>query len=371
MQDETTDSADEATGSNAPLRRQRGRAALSNADSRYAAHRHEALDDGWGILDESPESPATRIEVDHAHSIIAHNDSPDIPFDQSINPYRGCEHGCVYCYARPTHAYLGLSPGLDFETRIFVKPDAAHLLVKELRAPGYHASPISFGANTDPYQPLERRLKVTRALLEVLAACEHPLTIVTKSSLIERDLDLLTPMAANRLAKVYVSVTTLDASLARELEPRATQPARRLLTIRRLSEAGVPVGVMTAPVVPALTDSEMESILEAAHQAGAREAGYVLLRLPHEVRDLFEEWLAANRPLKAAHVMSLVRASRGGRANDARFGHRMWGEGAYAELIARRFQLATRRLGLNRQCADLDNSRFRAPARTGDQLGLF
>ena len=371
MDDETIDGIERVNVRDASVRLRRGRGALSNADSRFVAHPHEAVDDGWGILEEPSGQLATRVEVDHARSIISRNDSPDIPFDQSINPYRGCEHGCIYCYARPTHAYLGLSPGLDFETRIFVKPDAARLLVEELRAPGYRVSPIAFGANTDPYQPLERRLKVTRALLEILAACEHPLTIVTKSSLIERDLDLLAPMAERRLARVYVSVTTLDGALARALEPRATQPQRRLETIRRLSAAGVPVGIMTAPVIPVLTDPEIESILEAARAAGAREAGYVLLRLPREVHGLFEEWLAENRPLKAAHVMSLVRASRGGRANDPRFGQRMRGEGEYAALSARRFELATRRLGFNRERLVLDTGRFRPPPQVGDQLTLL
>jgi len=371
VKDETIDSAGEMAGSSAVVRVTRGRGSLSNVDSRFAAHRHEAVDDGWGGLEESPAPRATQVRTDHARSIIARNDSPDVPFEQSINPYRGCEHGCVYCYARPTHAYLGLSPGLDFETQIFAKPDAARLLVEELRAPGYRVSPIAFGANTDPYQPLERRLKVTRALLEVLAACEHPLTIVTKSSLVERDLDLLVPMAEKRLVRVYVSVTTLDRALARELEPRATQPARRLETIRVLADAGVPVGVMTAPVIPVLTDPEIEAILEAARQAGACDAGYVLLRLPGEVRALFEEWLAAHQPLKAAHVMSLVRACRGGRENDPRFGNRMVGEGEYADLIARRFRLATRRLGFDRRDPILDTRRFRPPPRAGDQLSLL
>jgi len=371
VKNEPIDGADEILGTGAKVRIKRGRGALSNANSRFAAHRHEAVDDGWDNLEEAPAPQATLVRVDRARTIIAHNDSPDVPFEQSINPYRGCEHGCVYCYARPSHAYLGFSPGLDFETRIFVKPEAARLLVEELRAPGYRVSPISFGANTDPYQPLERRLKVTRALIEVLAACEHPLTIVTKSSLVERDLDLLVPMAEKRLVRVYVSVTTLDRTLARQLEPRATQPARRLETIRVLADAGVPVGVMTAPVIPVLTDPEMEAILEAARQAGARDAGYILLRLPGEVRALFEEWLAAHQPLKAAHVMSAVRASRGGHASDARFGKRMVGEGEYADLIARRFRLATRRLGFEHKDPELDTRRFRPPQGSGDQLSLL
>jgi DNA repair photolyase len=350
---------------------QRGRGALSNADNRFDAHTHEAWDDGWGTLEEALPPRRTTVHVDAARSVINRNDSPDIPFEQSINPYRGCEHGCIYCYARPTHAYLGLSPGLDFETEIFVKRDAAQLLEAELRRPGYRVSPIAFGANTDPYQPLERKLKVTRSLIEVLARAQHPLTIVTKSALIERDLDLLAPLAAANLVQVFVSVTTLDRSLARTLEPRAAAPQRRIETIRTLSARGVPVGVLTAPVIPALNDAGMEKILAAAHGAGARWAGYVLLRLPHEVKDLFQEWLSAHAPLKAAHVMSLIRQSRGSRDNDPTFGRRMCGQGEYAALIARRFRLACERLGLNVEDRALDTARFVAPSDRGDQLALF
>jgi DNA repair photolyase len=349
----------------------RGRGALSNADSRFDVHAHEACDDGWGSLDSVLPPRRTSVHVDAARSVINRNDSPDIPFEQSINPYRGCEHGCIYCYARPSHAYLGLSPGLDFETEIFVKRDAAQLLEAELRRPGYRVSPIAFGANTDPYQPLERKLKVTRSLIEVLARSQHPLTIVTKSALIERDLDLLAPMAAANLVQVFVSVTTLDRSLARTLEPRAAAPQRRLETLRTLSAHGVPVGVLTAPIIPALNDPEMEKILAAAHAAGARWAGYVLLRLPYEVKDLFKEWLSAHAPLKAAHVLSLIRQSRGGRDNDPRFGRRMHGQGKYAALIAHRFRLACAWLGLNSGEHALDTARFVAPKRRGDQLTLF
>ena len=349
----------------------KGRGAASNSDGRFEPYRHEAEDDGWGGLDE-PVPLATTVGVDSARTVISRNDSPDIPFEQSINPYRGCEHGCVYCYSRPSHTYLGLSAGLDFETRLFAKPDAAARLKEELRAPGYKPRVIALGTNTDPYQPIERRHRVTRALLEVLAECDHPVTIVTKSARVERDLDLLGPMAARNLVQVYLSVTTLKNELARRLEPRAAAPARRLEAVRALSAAKVPAGVMVAPVIPVLTDGEMESILEAARAAGATAAGYTLLRLPHEVKDLFKEWLALHAPLAAAHVMARVREARGGRENDPRFGVRMKGEGVYADMIRRRFELACRRLGLNRRdLSALDVSRFRPPAAPGDQLKMF
>ena len=358
----------------APLVRtkRKGRGAASNTDGRFEPYRHEAADDGWGVLDESIGRVATTVETDTARSVINHNDSPDIPFDQSINPYRGCEHGCIYCYARPSHSYLGLSPGLDFETRLFAKYDAAARLVEELRAPGYRPSPIALGINTDAYQPVERRLRLSRAILEVLAACEHPLTIVTKSALVERDLDLLAPMAAKNLVRVFFSITTLDHELARKLEPRATAPQRRLQALSALNEAGVPAGVMVAPVIPVLTDAELESILDAAHAAGARSAGYVLLRLPHEVKDLFKEWLVLHAPLAAEHVMVRVREARGGKENDPNFGTRMTGQGEYVNMIRHRFRLACRRLGLNaRERAELDTTRFRPPAAAGDQLKLL
>lgn len=347
----------------------RGRGALSNPEGRFEPYRHEGADDGWGVLEEELPPLATRVFTDRARTIITRNRSPDIPFEQSINPYRGCEHGCPYCYARPSHAYLGLSPGLDFETILFAKPEAAERLRTELGRPGYRVRPIAFGTNTDPYQPIERRLRIMRGLLEVLAACEHPLTIVTKSALVERDLDLLAPMARKDLIGVFLSITTLDRTLARRLEPRASAPWRRLESVRRLSAAGVPVGVMFAPVIPALNDSEMEAVLAAAAERGARFAGYTLLRLPHEVKDLFREWLAAHYPLKAAHVMSLIRQARGGRENDPRFGARMRGQGEYAQMLAQRFRLACRRLGLNREELALDTTRFRPPPPA--QLGLF
>jgi DNA repair photolyase len=357
-----------------PARRaiRKGRGAPSNDAGRFEPHRYGAEDDGWGGFEQPLEPLPTTVSVDTARTIISRNESPDIPFDRSINPYRGCEHGCIYCYARPTHAYLGLSAGVDFETRLYAKQDAPALLHAELRAPGYTPRPIALGTNTDPYQPIERRYRITRGLLEVLADCAHPVTIVTKSARVERDLDLLASMAAKNLVQVYVSVTTLDHELARRLEPRATAPARRIEAISALHRAGVPVGVMVAPVIPILTDAELESILEAAHAAGATSAGYVLLRLPYEVKDLFKQWLAAHAPLKAEHVMARVRDIRGGKDNDAHFGTRMQGQGTYAELIRNRYQLACRRLGLAiRTRVSLNTSLFRPPPESGDQLDLL
>ncbi|MGE5667079.1 MAG: PA0069 family radical SAM protein [Betaproteobacteria bacterium] len=354
----------------------KGRGATFNPDNRFRAERRERCDDGWardagaeagvGADDDAPDRPGpkTTVTVQSARSIISRNDSPDIPFTQSINPYQGCEHGCIYCYARPSHAFLDLSPGVDFETRLYAKPQAAELLRAELSKPGYRCAPIALGANTDPYQPIEREWKITRSILEVLAQCEHPFTIVTKSSLVERDIDLIAPMAAKRMARVYVSITTLDRDLARRMEPRAAAPQRRLQTVRALAQAGIPVGVMTAPVIPQLNDRDLEAILEAAAASGASSAGWVLLRLPLEVAPLFREWLDAHYPQRAAHVMSLVRQMRGGRDYQAGFGARMRGDGAYSALIDRRFELACARLGLNRgrDQADLDTMRFRPPA---------
>jgi len=332
-----------------------------------------AIDDGWGSLEADLPPLATQVRPEAARSIIARNDSPDIPFTQSINPYRGCEHGCIYCYARPSHAYVDLSPGLDFETQLFFKHDAAALLRRAFAAPSYVCSPIALGANTDPYQPIERRLRVTRDILEVLAACAHPVTIVTKgAALIGRDVDLLAEMAERRLVSVFVSMTTLDVELKRKLEPRAASPRARLEAIERLARAGIPVGVMVAPVIPALTDHEIEKILAAASAAGARSAGYVLLRLPHEVAPLFDEWLDANVPLRAAHVRSRLRAFRGGRQNDPRFGTRLLGEGSDAELLARRFSIARRRYGLESEAAfALDTTQFVAPGKDTRQISLF
>ena len=323
------------------------RGARSQIQGRFETAARAPYDDGW-TRDEQTDAPIrTTVTEERARSIISRNDSPDIPFEQSINPYRGCEHGCIYCYARPSHAYLELSPGLDFETRLFAKTNAVELLKVELSKPGYEVKPIAFGTNTDVYQPIERRYKLMRGLLEVLAASDHPLTIVTKSALIERDIDLLAPMAKRNLVKAFVSITTLDQRLARTLEPRAASPQRRVDTLRALGRAGIPCGVMVAPLIPALTDKSLEAVLQAGAGAGATMAGWILLRLPNEVRPLFKEWLAAHYPQRAAHVISVVRQSRGGRENDPNFGTRMTGSGNFADLIGKRFELACRRLGLN------------------------
>src|SRR5688572_764548 len=299
-----------------------GRGAVSNPAGRFEPTRSEVVDDGWGTIDEELPPLETTVQPEPARSIITRNQSPDICFDQSINPYRGCEHGCIYCYARPSHGYLNLSPGLDFETKLFYKADAAQLLERELAAPKYKCSPITVGANTDPYQPIERDYRVTRSIIEVLARCRHPFSLITKSAMVERDVDLLADMARDNLVHVFISVTTLSDELKRTLEPRTASPRARLRAIRTLSEAGVPVGAMVAPVIPVLTDSEVELILQAVAQAGAKSAGYVLLRLPYEIKDLFREWLEQNEPLKAKHVMSRVHAMRNGRDNDARWGVR-------------------------------------------------
>ena len=345
----------------------KGRGATFNPGNRFRREDREAFDDGWpqppveGEDDDAPLPLRTTVAIQVSRTIIARNDSPDIPFTQSINPYQGCEHGCVYCYARPSHAFLDLSPGLDFETKLFAKPNAALLLKKELAKPGYVCDPIALGTNTDPYQPIEREWKVTRSILEVLCASQHPFLIVTKSSLVERDLDLIAPMAAKNLARVYVSITSLDRELARSLEPRAAAPHRRLQTVKTLSDAGVPVGVMVAPLIPQLNDRDLEAILEAAAMNGATAAGWILVRLPREVAPLFRAWLDMHRPQRAAHVMSVVQQMRGGRDYDADFATRMRGSGQFATLIERRFALAAKRLGLNRERMPLDRSRFRAP----------
>lgn len=349
-----------------------GRGAVSNPEGRFESTRTELVDDGWSNLDEALPPLATTVQPEPARSIISRNKSPDIAFDQSINPYRGCEHGCIYCYARPSHAYLNLSPGLDFETKLFFKPDAARLLERELAAPGYRCSPITIGANTDPYQPIEREYRVTRSLIEVLARYQHPLSIITKSSMVERDIDLLAPMAALNLVAVFISVTTLDNQLKRTLEPRTASPAARLRTIRTLSAAGIPVGVMVAPVIPVLTDAELENIIEACAAAGARSAGYVLLRLPHELKQLFRDWLEHNEPLKAKHVLTRMQAMRGGRDYDATFGRRQTGEGEYATLLQQRFTRACTRFGLqSRERFVHDGSRFVQPRSGPQQLDLL
>lgn len=349
-----------------------GRGAVSNPAGRFERKVVTDIDDGWTQPDpdELPRLPTT-VQVDASRSIITRNDSPDVPFTQSINPYRGCEHGCVYCFARPTHAYFNLSPGLDFETRLFYKPDAVSLLSSELARPGYRCQTIALGTNTDPYQPIERDYRLMRGILELLLQCRHPVSIVTKGSLIERDLDVLAQLAEHRLVSVAISITTLRNDLKRTLEPRAAAPAARLRVIRSLRAAGVPVTVLVAPVIPMLTDQELEPILTAAQEAGAQCAGYVLLRLPFEVKQLFRDWLNAHEPLKAQHVMSLLNQLRGGRDNDPRFGFRQRGMGIYADLLARRFALACQRLGLNQgERPRLDTGGFVPPA-SSPQLSLF
>ncbi|MGH8581848.1 MAG: PA0069 family radical SAM protein [Gammaproteobacteria bacterium] len=349
----------------------RGRGAPTSPDARYLAVTREPFDDGWADDDAPAPELHTTVTAEQARSIISYNTSPDIPFDRSINAYRGCEHGCVYCYARPTHAYLDLSPGLDFESRLYAKPNAAELLKQELSKPGYRCRFIALGTNTDPYQPIERDWRITRQVLEVLAACHHPVSIVTKSSLVERDIDLLTAMAGEGLVEVYLSVTTLDRDLARRMEPRAATPQRRLDTLARLAEAGVPTGVLFAPVIPFLNDAEMEAVLEEAAARGVRYAGYVMLRLPHEVRPLFEQWLAEHEPGKAERVLNRIRDLRGGRENDPHFGRRMRGTGVYADLMRSRYTLACKRLGLNRSAHALDTSRFSPPITRPQQLTLW
>jgi DNA repair photolyase len=350
--------------------RRRGRGTVSNASGRYEPLARVAFDDGWQGLDDLPPFK-TSVTVDSTRKIIARNDSPDISFDRSINPYRGCEHGCVYCFARPTHAYLGLSPGLDFESKLFMKPNAPELLERELSAPGYVPKVIAIGTNTDPYQPIERRYKIMRGILEVLDRAGHPVGIVTKSTLVLRDLDILARMAKRDLVKVAVSVTTLDAKLARTMEPRASTPPRRLETLRQLVKAGVPTAAMVAPVIPALNDSEIERILEAVASTGVRNAGYVLLRLPLEVRDLFREWLIENYPDRYRHVFKLVRDTRGGKDYDSTFGKRMTGSGPVAWMIGRRFEAACERLGFNKTSAKTTTAHFRPPRPPAQQLDLF
>jgi DNA repair photolyase len=347
----------------------RGRGALGNPEGRFVQQRTEAVDDGWNT-DPPPDSIATEQRPERARSILTRNDSPDIPFNLSINPYRGCEHGCIYCYARPTHAYLNLSAGLDFETKLFYKVNAAQLLEQELSRPAYRPQVINLGSSTDPYQPIEREHRITRSILEVMLRFRHPVTIVTKSHLVLRDLDLLQELARQRLCYVSVSVTTLDEELKRRLEPRAPSPAARLKAIAGLAAANVPVGVMAAPMIPALNDHELERIFEAAAQAGAESAHFILLRLPFDVKQLFEAWLREHAPLRAEHVLSRIRAMRGGALNDARFGSRFRGEGVEAKLLQARCEAARRRYGLNRRQHTLDTSAFRVPAASTAQLSL-
>jgi DNA repair photolyase len=353
-----------------PELRRRGRGACSNVVGRFERLDRRFEDDGW---DRAPEERVLRTELSREvpRRIISYNRSPDLPFDRSINPYRGCEHGCVYCFARPSHAYIGLSPGLDFETKLVARPGAAEALVRELRARRYEVAPIAIGTNTDPYQPIEAGERVMRACLEVLAGCDHPVAIVTKGTLIERDIDLLAPMAAKGLCRVGISVTTLDADLSRRMEPRAPAPKRRLEVIRRLSEAGIPVRVMAAPMVPGLSDHELEAILREGRAAGATSASWIMLRLPREVSPLFQEWLQSHAPGRAARVMGRVREMHGGKEYDANWGQRMRGTGPYAEMVAARFRNAIRRLGLDARQPELRCDLFRPPEKVGDQLDLF
>jgi DNA repair photolyase len=347
--------------------RQHGRAAGYNPDNRFVERKTVAIDDGWEPVEHR--RLRTRVIVDHARKAISYNDSLDIPFDRSINPYRGCEHGCIYCYARPTHAWLDLSPGLDFESRLFVRHGISDLLRKELAEPGYEPAPIAISGITDPYQPIEREQRITRSVLEVLAETRHPVLLITKSSLVERDIDLLSEMTRFGLVEVAVSLTTMDRELCRVMEPRAASPRRRLQTIAALADAGIPVRAMIAPVVPVLTEPEIEQLLTAARDAGARHAGYVLLRLPLEVSPLFRDWLADHYPDAASRILKHVRDCRGGRDNDSRFGRRLRGTGPYADLIAQRFELASRRLGFT-PAPSLRRDLFSAP-RTPGQLDLF
>lgn len=361
-----------------PSRQTAGRGAVSNPGVRFDTRVASPFDDGWQTLSQDiGELPRldTTLTRDSTRSAISWNTSPDIGFDRAVNPYRGCEHGCVYCYARPTHAYLGYSPGLDFETKLVFKPEVAELLEKELRKPGYVPRTLALGSNTDPYQPVERTLQLTRSVLEVLDRFNHPVGIVTKSSGVLRDLDILSSMAKRNLARVHISITTLDPHLARVMEPRAATPARRLHTIAELTRAGVPAGVLAAPMIPALNDAELERILDASVKAGARHAGYVLLRLPLELRQMFEEWLHTHYPDRARHVLSLIRQTRAGELNDSRFHHRFSGQGVYADLLARRFARAARQFGFDEVRTQLDCGRFLVPGSTpsaqSSQMSLF
>jgi DNA repair photolyase len=367
---EIADSLLNESGLRIEIDRRRGRAAGINPAGRFEPQEREVLDDGWQTL-ESLDPFKTEVQVEKPRSIIARNDSPDIPFDRSINPYRGCEHGCIYCFARPTHSYMGLSAGLDFESKLFAKPDAARLLERELSKPGYKPKTIAIGTNTDPYQPIEKEWRIMRQILEVLSAANHPVSIVTKSALIMRDIDILSGMAERGLAKVALSVTTLDRKLARLMEPRASTPARRLEAIRALSSAGVPTAVMAAPMIPALNDHELERILDSGKAAGATEANYILLRLPLEVSPLFRDWLLRNYPDRYRHVMSLIRSMRGGKDYDAEFGKRMKGEGPYAWQLNRRFELVMKKLDMRRRGIQLNTDLFVPPSGAGVQLSLL
>jgi len=350
--------------------RRKGRAALGNPDVRFEATTREYVDDGWGLVDELPPL-RTEVSIERPRSVITKNSSPDLSFDRSINPYRGCEHGCIYCFARPSHAYLGLSPGLDFETKLIARPEAPNVLERELARKTYVPKVIAIGTNTDPYQPIERDMGIMREILKVLQAHKHPVAIVTKGTLIERDLDILGPMGQAGLVRVGISVTTLDSKLSRRMEPRVPAPARRLKTVQRLVEAGCPVRIMASPMVPGLSDHELESILKAGQEAGATAASYILLRLPQEVAGLFYDWLAEHYPDRASRVKSLIRQTHGGKDYDPQWGKRMRGEGAYAELLGQRFKVISNRLGLTENLRPLRCDLFKVPPKPGDQLSLF
>ncbi|HEV7310453.1 PA0069 family radical SAM protein [Ensifer sp.] len=359
-----------ATGLRIDIDRRRGRGAGLNMTGRYEPQSRETFDDGWESLEDLPPFK-TEVQIEKPRSVITRNESPDISFDRSINPYRGCEHGCIYCFARPTHAYMGLSAGLDFEAKLFAKPDAPRLLERELARPDYKVRPIAIGTNTDPYQPIEKEWRVMRQILEVLRDANHPVMIVTKSAMVTRDIDILAPMAEKGLVRVGISVTTLDRKMARTMEPRAATPPKRLEAMRAIAEAGIPTGVLVSPIIPALNDHEIERVLEAARTAGATEASYVLLRLPLEVSPLFRDWLLRNYPDRYRHVMSLVRSMRGGKDYDAEFGKRMKGAGPYAWQIGRRFDLAVKRLGFSPTRRQLRDDLFVPPLGTGVQLSLL
>ncbi len=350
--------------------RRPGRGSITNPANRYHSAHHQDIDDGWELDDEPAPALKTTVTTDNSKTIINRVRSPDLPFDRTINPYRGCEHGCIYCYARPSHAYLDLSPGLDFESRLIAKPQAPALLRKELNKPRYQCQPIAIGTNTDPYQPIDKEWQITRQILEVLREYNHPVSIVTKASLIERDLDILTDMAKQNLVLVFLSISSLDRGLTRAMEPRAAAPQRRLKTIQTLTEAGIPVGVLVAPIIPFLNDAELETVLSSCQQAGAISADYVMLRLPLEVETLFQEWLQAHYPLKAKRILQRIRDLRSGKLNDSTFGQRMRGQGQYADLIAQRFGLTSKRLGLNKNRYQLDSSQFRPP-NMPEQMELF
>lgn len=350
---------------------QKARGARSNATGRFEAHSRETVDDGWGGDTDHDAPVVTEVREEMARRIITYNRSPDLPFDRSLNPYRGCEHGCIYCFARPTHAYLGLSPGLDFETRLVARPNAAERLRREISADGYRVATLAMGTNTDPYQPIERDRRITRTCLEVLAEANHPVALVTKGTLVERDIDILSEMGRQKLARVGISVTTLDENLARRMEPRAPTPKRRLQTISRLVQKGIEVRVMASPMVPAMTDHELEAILKAGAEAGATSASWIMLRLPLEVSKLWQEWLEIHAPDRAARIMARLREMHGGKEYDARWGHRMRGEGEYAEMVQKRFRLALKRTGLSEKAEPLRRDLFRPPALDGRQMSLL